>query len=42
MVAFVFDAPLDEAREVGLEIVLLEPLRAEFVVRPNMERWPSR
>ncbi len=36
--AFVFDTPLQDAREVELEVVLLEPLRTEFVVRPEQER----
>ncbi len=36
--AFVFGTPLQDAREVELEVVLLEPLRAEFVVRPQQER----
>ena len=34
--AFVFDTPLEEAQEVGLEVLLLEPLHAEFVVRPPL------
>jgi hypothetical protein len=39
--ALVFDTPLEAAQEVGLEVVLLEPLHAEFVVRPGVERLPS-
>ncbi len=40
--ALVFDTPLEAAQDVGLEVVLLEPLHAEFVVRPGLERLPSR
>src|SRR5262249_27365990 len=36
--AFVFDNPLDEAGEINLEVVLLEPLRSEFTVRPPLEQ----
>jgi hypothetical protein len=39
--AFVFDTPLEEVQEVGLEVVLLEPLHAEFVVRPPLGRLPN-
>ncbi len=39
--ALVFDTPLEAAQDVGLEVVLLEPLHAEFVVRPGLERLPS-
>jgi hypothetical protein len=36
--ALAFDTPLEAAQEVSLEVVLLEPLHAEFVVRPGLER----
>jgi hypothetical protein len=39
--ALAFDTPLEAAQDVGLEMVLLEPLRAEFVVRPAVGRLPS-
>jgi hypothetical protein len=39
--AFVFDALPDEAQEVELEVVLLEPLHAEFVVRPPLQGLPK-
>jgi len=39
--AMAFDTPLEAAQDVGLEVVLLEPLRAEFVVRPRLARAPS-
>ena len=40
--AVAFDAPLEAAEEVQLEVVLLEPLRAEFVVHPPLEALPRR
>jgi len=36
--AFVFDTPLEEASGINLEVVLLEPLRSEFTVRPPLEK----
>ncbi len=39
--AFVFDALPDQAQGLELEVVLLEPLHAEFVVRPGLERLPG-
>jgi hypothetical protein len=39
--ALVFDTPLEAAQDVGLEVVLLEPLHGEFVVRPVVGRLPS-
>jgi len=39
--AFVFDALPDQAQGLELEVVLLEPLHAEFVVRPSLERLPG-
>jgi hypothetical protein len=39
--ALVFDTPLEAAQNVGLEVVLLEPIHAEFVVRSGQERLAS-
>jgi hypothetical protein len=39
--AFVFDALPDETQELQLEVVLQEPLHAEFVVRPPLQGLPK-
>jgi hypothetical protein len=41
VLALAFDTSLEAAQEVGLEVVLLEPLHAEFVVRPPLQGLPK-
>jgi hypothetical protein len=41
VLACVFDAVPVEAQELALEVVLLEPLHAEFVVRPPADELPK-
>lgn len=40
--AYVFEEPIDDAQEVELEVILLEPVHAEFVVHPDLERLSAR
>ena len=35
VVAFDFDSPVADVQAIGLEVVVLEPLHAEFVVCPS-------